>query len=347
MKRIALCVCASAVWFALCSTAAAQEYLLRLPRPSPRARVMQTTGITEMTVEFGRPGVKGRRIWGGLVPYDRVWRAGADENTTIAFSAPVTVGGKHLDAGTYGIHVIPGRVYWTIILSKQFRAWGSFTYTEAEDAARVVVRPKSTPHRERLLYTFEDLAESSCHVVLSWEEKSVSFEVDLDVNATVVAELRDALRGRARNSWTGWLRAAEWCMENGVNLDEALGWIERSIAKSRNFYNVRMKALILEKQGDANRAQALMKEAVSIATESQVEEYAMVLMADGEIDRAISVLKEHVRTHPNSLRAHTSLAEAYWNRNDRANAIREYEKALALAPDNLKETIREIIERLK
>lgn len=346
MKRIALC--ASLLVAVLGARASAQEFLLKLPRPSPRAQVTQTIGITDITVDYGRPGVKGRRIWGSLVPYDRVWRSGADENTFITFSTAVTVGGHEIPAGSYGIHMIPGRVYWTIILSSQYRAWGSFTYDESEDVVRVQVRSREVPHRERLLYYFDDIASNSARVTMEWEKRAVSFEVTVDVNATVVAELRDTLRGRAGRWWAGWFKAAEWCMEHNTNLDEALGWIERSITSDRNFINVRTKALILEKQGYTEEAQTVMREAVSIATESQVLQYAEILMADGETDRAISVLKENLRKNPDSWRAHTALADAWLQKNEKKEALSLYRQALALTDDDkVAAIIRAIIDEIQ
>jgi hypothetical protein len=331
MKRIVLC--AALLVAVTGAQVAAQEFLLKLPRPSPRAKVTQTIGITDITVDYGRPGVKGRKIWGSLVPYDRVWRSGADENSYITFSTPVSIGGHEIAAGSYGIHIIPGRVYWTIILSTQYRAWGSFTYDESEDVVRVQARPHDVPHRERLMYYFEDIAPNSVRVSTEWEQRAVSFEVTVDVNATVVEELRDTLRGRAGRWWAGWFKAAEWCMEHNTNLDEALGWIERSIASDRNFINVRTKALILEKQGYTEEAQTVMREAVSIATESQVLQYAELLMADGETDRAISVLKENLRKNPESWRAHTALADAFLQKNEKDAALELYEAALTVTDD--------------
>ena len=322
MKRIVLC---AALFVAVAGAqVAAQEFLLKLPRTSPRARVTQTIGITDISVDYGRPGVKGRRIWGSLVPYDRVWRSGADENTFITFSTPVIVGSHEIPAGSYGIHMIPGRVYWTIILTSQYRAWGSFTYDDSEDVVRLQVRPHEVLHRERLLYFFEDIASNSTRVSMEWEKRGVSFEITVDVNATVVADLRDTLRGRAGRWWAGWFKAAAWCMEHNTNLDEALGWIERSIASDRNFINVRTKALILEKQGYTGEAQAAMREAVSIAPESPVLKYAEILMADGETDRAISVLKENLRKNPESWGAPTAPAAADLPKNQKPEARELY-----------------------
>ena len=139
----------------LASTPAfAQSAPLKAPEPSPAATVTQTVGLTELKINYHRPAVGGRKIWGGLVPYGEVWRAGANENTTITFSSPVKIGGKPLAAGTYGLHMIPTTKQWTVIFSNVSSAWGSFTYDEKEDALRVTVTPQPAEgFVERLSYT--------------------------------------------------------------------------------------------------------------------------------------------------------------------------------------------------
>src|SRR5438045_8375585 len=134
----------------LISPAHAQSTILELPRHSQHAVVTQRIGITDITLNHRRPLVNGRKIWGGLVPYGQVWRAGANENTTITFTDPVSVEGKPLDRGTYGLHMIPAADQWTVIFSKASTAWGSFTYKESEDALRVQVKPQTSEFREAL-----------------------------------------------------------------------------------------------------------------------------------------------------------------------------------------------------
>jgi len=144
----------------LLATAVSAQPSLTLPQASPRASVSQTVGLTEMTITYHRPAVNARKIWGGLVPYGEVWRAGANENTTISFSSPVTVGGKTLAAGIYGLHILPTEGNWTVILSTVSSAWGSFSYDSKEDAARVTVQPQPADVQERLSYSFEGRGRS-------------------------------------------------------------------------------------------------------------------------------------------------------------------------------------------
>src|SRR5438309_7814971 len=134
------------------STAFAQSTQLNLPRDSQHASVAQRIGITDITVKYHRPLVKGRTIWGKVVPYGQVWRAGANENTTITFTDPVSIEGKPLPKGTYGLHMFPGEKEWTVVFSKNSTSWGSFTYDEKEDALRVTVKPQSADLHEALAY---------------------------------------------------------------------------------------------------------------------------------------------------------------------------------------------------
>src|SRR5664279_5977026 len=148
----------------------AQSALLDLPRKSQDAQVTQTIGITNVTVKYSRPLVNGRKVWAGLVPYGDVWRAGANENTTITFSDPVTIEGKPLDKGTYGLHMIPNADEWTIIFSKSSTSWGAFTYNEAEDALRVTVKPRAADVHNALTFDFDQLQPDSAVIELEWEK---------------------------------------------------------------------------------------------------------------------------------------------------------------------------------
>ena len=153
---------------ALASLCLGQSLVLDLPRQSQHAVVSQRIGITDITINYHRPLVNDRKVWGNLVPYGQVWRAGANENTTITFSDPVTIEGKALAAGTYGLHMIPNENEWTIIFSKNSTSWGSFTYKESEDALRVNVEPQAAEMRNALTYDFDRVTPDSSVVELEW-----------------------------------------------------------------------------------------------------------------------------------------------------------------------------------
>src|SRR5947209_20430462 len=158
---------------------------LNIPRVSQRGTVSQRLGLTDITIIYHRPEVGGREIWGKTVPYGKVWRAGANENTTITFSDDVSVEGKPLAAGTYGLHTIPDKDQWAIIFSKNSTSWGSFSYDEKEDALRVIVKPHAAEAFEQLTYTFEDVKPESAVATLRWETLAVPFQIGGDLKADV------------------------------------------------------------------------------------------------------------------------------------------------------------------
>src|SRR5213075_1165178 len=154
---------------------------LNIPRVSQRASVTQRIGLTDITITYHRPAVGGREIWGKTIPYGKVWRAGANENTTITFTDDVTVEGKPLAAGSYGLHTFPDKDQWTIIFSKNSTSWGSFSYDEKEDALRVTTKPHAAESFEVLTYVFDDVKPDSATAVLRWEKLAVPFHVSVDV----------------------------------------------------------------------------------------------------------------------------------------------------------------------
>src|SRR5436305_5964112 len=178
----------------------AQSFVLDLPRPSQRAQIAQRVGITDITISYHRPLINNRKVWDGLVPYGKVWRAGANENTTITFSDPVMIEGKTLDRGTYGLHMIPNADEWTIIFSKNSTSWGAFTYDQAEDALRVNVKPQPAEMHEALTYDFDQVTPTSATVVLQWEKVAVPFKVDVNVHDAVQANLKKQLRSLSQYS---------------------------------------------------------------------------------------------------------------------------------------------------
>src|SRR5712672_4185965 len=176
-------------------TATGETLMLDLPRQSQHAVVTQRIGITDITVNYHRPLTNGRQIWGKLAPYGQVWRAGANENTTITFSDPVTIEGQALDKGTYGLHMIPGENQWTVIFSKNSTSWGSFTYKQDEDALRVTVKPQAADFHEALTYDFDDVKPDSTVITMLWDKVAVPFKVSVKVNDVVEASIRRQTRG--------------------------------------------------------------------------------------------------------------------------------------------------------
>jgi len=244
--RFRAAVPAGLLFLLMAGAAMAQQ--IDLPRPSPNASVTQTVGVTDITIKYSRPGVKGREIWGKLVPYGEVWRAGANENTTIKFSTPVKIDGHELPAGVYGFQVIPNQGGWTVIFSKDANEWGAFTYKPEHDALRIQVKPEPADFRERMGFDFEDVTDTAAKVVLSWEKLKAPFTVEVDTPALVQAKLKDAVR------WQTPFQAANYCLQNNTCLDEASHWLDASLAIQENYSNLRAKALLLSKKNDPGAA---------------------------------------------------------------------------------------------
>lgn len=346
--RPALTAAALAAALSTSPTAEGQIPPLTLPQASPRASVTQTVGLTEMTITYHRPAVNARKIWGELVPYDEVWRAGANENTTISFTTPVKIGGKTLPAGTYGLHMIPAQGEWTVIFSTVSSAWGSFTYDAKEDAARVTARPEPAEPRERLSFEFDEPTGDSVEVALRWEKLRVAFPVEVDTKSVVVESLRRELRGLPRFSWQGWNQAAAYCLQNDVNLEEALAWADRSISMNENFANLRTKAALLEKNGDTRTAGELRARSMKVATEADINTFGYQLLGQKKMDEAIEMFKKNVKDHPQSWNVYDSLGEAYAAKGDKKLAIENYSKALSMTRDETqKKRIEAVLKGLK
>lgn len=313
------------------------------PRVSPKATVSQTIGLSTVSISYSRPGVKNRAIWGGLVPYGKVWRAGANENTTVTFSDPVKVDGKDLPAGTYGFHVIPTESAWTIIFSTNATSWGSYYYNEREDALRIQVTPRPAEHQEWLGFEFTDLTDGSAVVSLRWEKLRVPFTIEFDTPSIVISNARNVyLRGPAGSGWQGLNQAALYCLQNGRNLDEALSWASKSVSIRENSANLSVKSRLLEKMGKAEEAKAAWERALEVAeTESDINDLGSQRMAANDFKEAIEIFKKNVRAYPASWKVYNSLAGAYEKSGDTARAVENYRKALARAKD---ETTKKNIE---
>src|SRR5579872_5038657 len=238
-----------ATGIAQAQTATGETVMLNLPRASQHARVSQRIGITDITINYHRPLANGRQIWGKVVPYGQVWRAGANENTTITFTDPVTIEGQALDKGTYGLHMIPGENQWTVIFSKNSSAWGSFTYKQEEDALRVTVKPQPTDPYNALAYDFDDVKADSKIVTMRWEKVAVPFKVEVKVNDIVTAAIHRQLHGLNQYYWEGWDDAAGYFLANKINLDEALQDEDQSIQAEERYDNLMNKSRILDAMG--------------------------------------------------------------------------------------------------
>lgn len=212
---------------------------IQFPRPSPKAKVFQTIGLTDVEIVYSSPGVKDRVIWGELVPYDEIWRTGANEATTIEFSGDVMIEGNKLAAGKYGLYTIPGKDQWTFIFSKQTNLWGTGGYKQEEDALRVKVKPMEAPFCERMHFMFRDVKDDSAKVMLHWEKLMVGFMITIDTKGAVLKSIENAM-GRF---WVTPYRAANYAFENEM-FDKAKEWIDTSTAQKEIYWNMLLKAKI-------------------------------------------------------------------------------------------------------
>ena len=239
-----------------------------LPRPSPKAQIMQSIGVNDVTVSYGRPAVRGREIFGGLVPYDQVWRTGANEASTIKFTMPAAVEGKALPAGIYSIHTIPGRDRWTLIFNSVAEQWGSYQYDAAKDVLRVEIAPLAIPAQERLTFSFPVVTDNSAVLALDWDTVRLPIRITVDTNEQVLAGLRTLMAGNPED-WRIGVRAATWAHDAGVARDEAMAWVEQSIARSRTYGNMALKARMLARAGNYAAAVNTAEEAIALGRAAQ------------------------------------------------------------------------------
>lgn len=262
VRRIALAATAA---LALATTAFAQQPpTLQLPRTSQKAVVTQTIGTTEMSVTYHRPGVKGRAVWGALVPWNEPWRTGANEATRFVTSTDVTVEGQPLPAGSYAIVTIPTQDRWTVIFSKQTDMWGAFGYKPEEDQLRVEVTPQPAEHQEWMSFTFDEAAPSGTTLSLRWEKVRVPVKIDIDVNGRVVADARAAVAAAKPDDWRTPYRAANWANDAGLVPEEASQWAQSALKAKENFQTLALVARLTAKAGDTKTAIAQMTKAVAL-----------------------------------------------------------------------------------
>ena len=326
-----------------------QTVIMELPRVSQRAEVAQRVGLTDIRVVYHRPAVHGRHIWGDVVPYGRVWRTGANEITRVELSDGVTVEGKPLAAGAYGLHMIPGQSTWTVIFSKDATSWGSFTYDQKDDALRVEVTPQPNEMRESLTYDFADVAPDATTLRLEWEKLAVPIRIAVDNKAVVMPRIRRQLTSLAQYTSMAWDDAARTMLDEGWDLDEALQYSERSLQKEETFQNLLTKAEILEKLGRAAEARPLFEKAVRSANALQVHAYARQLQAQGpeQAKQALRFFELNAAAHPDAWVTHAGLARMHSVHGDFGRAAEEMKRALAGAPEPQKAGVQKQIEQLQ
>jgi len=260
MRRISIVVIVAVLVLMMNNPGWAQ---LELPRLSPEASVSQTIGITKVTVEYFRPGVKNRVIWGELVPYNEIWRTGANRATLISFDTDVTIEGNKLAKGKYSFFTIPTAEEWTIIFNKNTDLWGTSGYKQEEDALRFQVNPLAAEHTERMTFSFADLQDTEATLTFRWEKLEIPINIAVDVNMLVMDEAAQAV------NWRTPYQAAGYVLDNNLELEKGKAWLDISLMIEKNYWNTALKARYMEKMGKKKDAVKAMEEALKMAAEME------------------------------------------------------------------------------
>src|SRR5215470_5278317 len=340
---------------------------------NPQASVTQAIGPVRVTIDYSSPrvvrGKNDRRghIWGELVQYGMSdlglndckscpWRAGANENTTFTVTHDVKVQGQPLPAGTYGLHMIPGKDEWTVIFSKDASSWGSYWYDPKNDALRVSTKSGKSDYHEWLTYEFTDREPDKATVALKWEDLQVPFTIAVDdVNALWVENMRKDLRQWSGFSWQNWQQAAAFCAQNKINLPEAMIWAQRAVADpyvggDENFTTLSTLAQLQALNGKDQEAAKTLDKALAhpTATPVAIHLYARGLLIEGNKEKALYVFQVNAKRYPNQWPVHVGLMRGYSATGDQKKALAEAKLALAQAPDDAnKKNLQGMIQKLE
>jgi hypothetical protein len=269
---------------ALLVTAAPASAELQVPQPSPSAKVEQQVGISTFQLQYSSPGVKGRTIWGGVVPLDKPWRTGANASTKLVASHDFTFGGKKVPAGSYALYSIPGKDSWTLVLNTSADSWGAMGYDTKKDVARVTVKPQAIPSRERMTFVFTDTTDDTTNLDLEWEKVRVSVPLKVDTKGLVLANIDQNLN----EAWRPHFTAARWLLDSGGDLNAALKYVDTSIAVKPTWWNHWVKAQVLAKQGKSTDAVQAGTKAQELGKGDRVYEGFF----KGEIEKSIADWKK-------------------------------------------------------
>ena len=265
MKKLFLLVAASYIFF---STEAQQ---LTTPQPSPTANIKQNFALSNIEISYSRPGVKGRKIFGDLVPYGNVWRTGANNATTITFGEEVTIGGKKVPAGKYGLLTIPNANEWTIIITKQLDVTSPSSYKQDQDVVRVAAKPATTPFTiETFMITVDDIKSNSCSIGMGWETTWVSFQVTADVESKVMAQIKNTMEGDNKP----YFNAALYYIDNGKDLNKAIERLDKAYAQNPEaFWVLYQKARAQKMLGKKTDAVATSNKSIDLAKKANNDDY--------------------------------------------------------------------------
>lgn len=331
-----------------------------------KASVTERIGLTDVTIHYDRPAVKGRegKIWGQLVHAGYIdqgfgnskaapWRAGANENTVFDFSTPVQIEGQNLPAGKYGFFIAYDPSESTLIFSKNSTSWGSYYYDDKEDALRIKVKPQPLDKNvEWLKYEFMNETENSATVALQWEKLMFPFKIEVDYINAQLESFRKELRTEKGFIWESWNQAAAWCLQRNVNLEQALVWADTATSTTfggdKSFQAWSTKAQLLEKLNRAGEAADIMKKSMAFANMNEIHQYGRQLLQQKKNKEALDIFKTNFQKNPNQFTTLMGLVRGYSANADYKNALKYANQALPLAPSPQNKTnIEMMIGKLK
>lgn len=344
-------------------TLTAEAQMIRLPDGgvNHKSKAGRRVGVTDIEINWNAPGVKGREgnIWGTPVaPFgftvlgygsevSSPWRAGANESTTISFSTDVTINGKHLAAGTYGFFIALYPDSCTLILNKNTAGWGSYFYRSELDMMRVGTKQqKERTMTEWLDYTFSNQTDRSLEVALEWEHWRIPFKVEVDLMATTLTSIRTQLSGAMGFDPPSLETAARWCLQNDINLEEALHWInvvvDPNLGRVNTFQTLSTKAGLLGKLNRKEEAEKIMQAALENATAFEMHQYGRQLLTEKRVKEAMAVFEKNHSKYKGAWPTNTGMMRGYSAMGDLKKALVYAKLALAQAPN---EENRKVIEQ--
>lgn len=370
MKKLSIYSVKTGVFLCfLALTHLAQAQALRIPQNQNYPnRTGRTIGVTDIDISWNAPGVKGRegKIWGtDIVHYgftvlgygsnvESPWRAGADECTTISFSTDVVINGKALAAGKYALFMAVYADSCVLIFNKNAAAWGSYFYDKSQDVLRVatIQKKNQTPLQERLTYVFENQTANSVDIALLWEYWKIPFNVSVDAKKTVLADIKRQMSGAIGFDPPSLAAAANWCLQNDVNLEEALSWAnsatDPNLGATKTFNALSTKSRLLEKLGKKTEAEEAMKLALENGSAIELHQYGRQLLNQKKTTEAVAVFEMNFKKHNGIWPTHVGLMRGYSAMGDLKKALEHAKVALTQAPDEVnKKSVTDAIKKLE
>lgn len=344
-----------------CLVTFGQFHTMNIPKASPQVSETQRLGVTDITISYSSPALRGRDVWNNpdIIHQNnepRPWRAGADMATTIEFTTDVLIEGQPLKAGTYAFFVIAKGDTHELLFAHNHQQWGSYYLDQEKDVTlRVNVTSETCTKSEQLDYEFLNRTENSLTVGLEWDKVRVPFKVEVDLNTTVVESFRSELRGINTYHWQAWNDAAMWCYNHDTNLEEALSWASRSIdgglngfAANKNHDNMKTKILLERKLGKTDDMRATINEAKPMhMNEHDTNAFNIFLLRFGEFEEALSYSTKSLKKYPEawSLLLNKSIANYYLG--NVKSAIKDIDKVMKVAPEMFLNRLKEIKKEFK